>query len=51
MIYLQSCMYYKKNLEQWFKLKRKREFWFIKKRAMLHLKDTGPLLPTLLLFV
>lgn len=45
-------MYYKKNLEQWFKLKRKREFGLLKKkRATLHFKDTGPLLPTLLLFV
>lgn len=42
-------MYYKKNLEQWFKLKRKREFGLLKKkkRAMPHLKDRGPLLANL----
>lgn len=26
-------MYYKKNLEQWFKLKRKREFGLLKKKS------------------
>lgn len=55
MIYLQWCMYYKNNLEQWFKLKRKRgiEFGLFKKKKELCFiwKDTGPLLSTLLLFV
>lgn len=40
MIYLQSCMYYKKNLEQWFKLKRKREFGLLKKKELRFISKT-----------